>query len=145
MGLLRSSLLPEEGRRWAGGRAADGYRVGIDNVDMRFARAHAQDVVAASPVPYVRAARVHGSVFADGEGGRCDDGVVSTVDTGFFIDHAEPDEALRSVLDGGCGGGGAWPWPWPFGRVLPEGHEFLVLVVDRGRGRRPVASGVDSP
>ncbi len=40
-------------------------------------------------------------------------------DTEFWVDHSEPEEALKAVRGKGIA--------WPFGG-FPEGHEFLVIV-----------------
>ena len=62
-----------------------------------------------SPVQYVRNAQLHENT----------DGSVLCADTGFWVDHAEPDAALRVVKERGI--------EWPFGK-LPEGHEFLAIA-----------------
>lgn len=74
---------------------------------------HAAGIMAASPVSYVRNAALKGSLFGKG------DDAVCCADTGFWVDHAEPLEALAAVRERGV--------EWPFGE-LPDGCEFLVLV-----------------
>ena len=74
-----------------------------------------------SPIRYVRDAKVRGGLF-DSEDGA---GLVSCVDTGFWVDHAEPLEALARARGGG---------DWPLGE-LHDGHEFLLVVEARGRTR----------
>ena len=49
----------------------------------------------ASPVRYVKDAKLRGSVFDPGD----TSGLVSCVDTGFFVDHNEPLEALAWVRE----------------------------------------------
>ena len=83
---------------------------------------HAAHVMKASPIGYVREAELRGSIF----GNDCNDGTVSSTFTDFFVDHAEPFEALaRTREESG----------WLLGE-LPEGHEFfLVAEVIRRRGQ----------
>ncbi|CAG8413284.1 unnamed protein product [Penicillium salamii] len=56
-------------------------------------------------------------------------GLVSGVNTRFFVDHVEPLEALEEVKA---------KWHWPLGE-LEEGHEFLMILQARLRcsSRRP--------
>ena len=86
----------------------------IHDVDLDFIKLNAERTLATSPVTYVREARPHGTLHDNAI-----DGAVSTADTGFFVDHGEPDRALASVRAGGV--------DWPFGE-LPEGHEYLVIL-----------------
>ncbi|OAA68083.1 Acyl-CoA N-acyltransferase [Niveomyces insectorum RCEF 264] len=77
---------------------------------VRFTRDAAKAVLAASPVPYVRSAKIIGGAVAP-----------VTADTKFFVDHAEPRAALaRFQAQRGH--------PFPLGDHLPAGHEFLLLV-----------------
>ena len=46
-------------------------------------------------------------------------GAISSVDTNFFVDHAEPLKALNRVREGGL--------DWPLGELL-DGHEFLLMI-----------------
>jgi hypothetical protein len=74
-----------------------------------------------SPISYLRAARLHGSLFSPED----TDGDVSCADTSFLIHHTEPLEALavvRETLD------------WPLGE-LPDGHEYLLVLEVRRRAR----------
>ncbi|POS75360.1 hypothetical protein DHEL01_v206246 [Diaporthe helianthi] len=82
---------------------------------------HAVGLIAASPVSYVKDAKVCGSLFE----ARDTTGMVSGVDSNFYVDHTEPLEALAWFQ----GNGG-----WPLGDLC-DGHEFL-LVVDRPTRRR---------
>ncbi|KAK2018661.1 hypothetical protein LZ32DRAFT_634731 [Colletotrichum eremochloae] len=93
----------------------------FSDVSMDFAREHAANVLKASPITYIREAKLRGSLF------HCDDtsGMVSGVDSNYYVDHAEPFEALAWFKEGGN---------WPLGE-LPEGHEFLFLV-EKARRRR---------
>ena len=86
-----------------------------EDVDLDMTRTHGRAIIDSCPVGYVKAAKLHGSLF----GVEVDDGAVSCADTGFFVDHEEPLEALKTVREKGI--------KWPFGE-LPEGHEFLILV-----------------
>lgn len=57
---------------------------------------HAQEIMEASPIGYVKDAKLRGNVFSPGD----TSGLVSCVDTGFFVDHSEPLEALAWVREG---------------------------------------------
>lgn len=75
----------------------------------------------ASPVRYVRDAALRGTLFHPADA----TGAVSSVDTNFFVDHAEPLQALtwvRQSLD------------WPLGELL-DGYEFLLILPARRRDR----------
>lgn len=67
-----------------------------------------------SPVEYVQNARLVGSLFNKATF----DGSVSSADTGFFVDHAEPLQTLDGVRSTS---------QWPLGDLL-EGHEFIMLT-----------------
>ncbi|KAL9052742.1 MAG: hypothetical protein Q9162_005203 [Coniocarpon cinnabarinum] len=84
------------------------------NVNMELTQHHAAKVINASPINYVKGAKLHGSLFGNG-----DDGTVSSADTNFYVDPDEPLKALSSVRESGV--------EWPFGDRA-EGHEFLVIV-----------------
>ncbi|KAF4549670.1 Hypothetical protein D9617_20g027260 [Elsinoe fawcettii] len=84
------------------------------------AKEHARRIMSTSPVEYVRSAVPRGSLFEDD----ADEGVVSCADTNFYVDHAEPVEALDRIINEGR--------TWPYGTTLPEGHEFLVMSEGRG-------------
>lgn len=96
----------------------------INAVQLEFIREHAEGMMRTAPVDYVRNARLRGSLFGDDEV----EGITSSADTGFFVDHTEPLEALalaREYVD------------WPLGD-LHNGHEFLLIVEARLRpGFRP--------
>ena len=75
----------------------------------------------ASPISYVRGTKVCGSLFDPDD----TSGMVSGVDTNFFVDHTEPLEALaweREIMD------------WPLGELI-GGHEFLFILEVRRRAR----------
>ncbi|KAL1603762.1 hypothetical protein SLS60_005352 [Paraconiothyrium brasiliense] len=89
---------------------------GVEEVDLGMARVHAQGIIDASPVEYVRGAKLTGTLFGIGSGmesGTC------CADTSFWVDHTEPLTALQQVKGRGV--------QWPFGE-LPEGCEYIVLV-----------------
>lgn len=89
-------------------------------LDLELIRQHAQSVIDATPVPYLKGARLHGSCF-----GSVNEQTVSLVDTQFFVDHAEPLEALDDVKERGI---------WSLGELL-EGYEFFLLVKAKGTAR----------
>lgn len=75
----------------------------------------------ASPVRYVREAKLRGKLFDPKD----DSGLVSSVDTGFYVDHEEPLEALawlRESMD------------WPLGELF-DGYEFILILQARRRSR----------
>ena len=97
------------------------YTDSIDTVRLDFIQQHAQGILEVSPIRYVREAQLRGSLF-DAEDSS---GIVSSVDTNFWIDHTKPLEALgevRSFLK------------WPFGD-LRDGYEFLLVIQVRRRSR----------
>lgn len=93
----------------------------INTVRLDYIKEHAEEMMKASPIPYVKNARLCGSLFNPDDAS----GLVSSVDTGFWVDHSGPLEALawaRDVVD------------WPLGE-LHDGHEFLLLLEVRRRTR----------
>jgi hypothetical protein len=87
----------------------------------------------ASPISYVKDSKLRGSVFTPSD----TTGLVSSVDSGFFVYDAELLEALAWVRE---------DIEWPLGKLL-NGHEFLFIFKDRRRSRsrstsRP-KSGID--
>jgi regulation of enolase protein 1 (concanavalin A-like superfamily) len=83
-------------------------------VNLGFIRDHAQAIMRESPISYVKNAKLCGSVFELED----TSGIVSCVDTNFFVDHMEPLEALARVREN---------MDWPLG-ILLEGHEFLLIL-----------------
>jgi hypothetical protein len=75
----------------------------------------------ASPIGYVKDAKLRGNLFTPED----TSGFVSCVDTGFFVDHTEPLEALAWVREES---------DWPLGD-LSDGHEFLLILEARRRAR----------
>ena len=91
-----------------------------------FIRDHANAIMKASPVEYVRDAQLRGGLFDPKE----TNGAVSSVYTEFFVDHAEPLQALESVRK--C-------MEWPLGDLL-EGYEFLCILNRPKESTPPSAS-----
>ena len=58
---------------------------GIEKVCLEFIRENAEEVIRASPILYVREAKLHESIFKLGDLS----GLVCGVNTQFFIDHRE--------------------------------------------------------
>ena len=87
-----------------------------------FIAAKADSIMRASPIPYISGAKLCGVLFEPEDS----TGLVSGVNTGFFVDHEEPLEALAIVRD---------IWEWPLGD-LPDGHEFLLIVPGKQRRSR---------
>jgi len=82
---------------------------------------YAEEIMKASPISYVKDAKLRGSVFNPGD----TSGLVSSVDSGFFVDHNEPLEALAWVRE---------EMDWPLGELF-DGHEFLLILEARRRSR----------
>jgi len=101
----------------------------LPHVPLKFARDHAATIMAASPIAYVKNAKLRGSLFSSDE----PDSLISGVDSGFFVDHEEPLEALAWLQERGV---------WPLGD-LPDGHEFL-LIFESSRRRRPRSRSLSS-
>lgn len=79
-----------------------------------------------SPIPYIRDAKLCGSLFDPGDS----TGLVCGVDTGFFVDHEEPLDALERVKG---------IWEWPLGDLL-DGHEYLLVLPAKQRRSRSRSS-----
>lgn len=93
----------------------------INTVRLDFIKKHAEEIMKASPIRYVKDAKLSGSLFNPED----ISGLVSSVDTGFWVDHTEPLEALAWARDIG---------DWPLGE-LHDGHEFLLVLEVRRRTR----------
>ncbi|KDR74084.1 hypothetical protein GALMADRAFT_250837 [Galerina marginata CBS 339.88] len=89
--------------------------VEINSIDTSFIQENAEKVIRSSPIEYVKTAELRGSLFRDEDIGS---GIVSSVDTQFYVDHGEPLEALKEFKSKG---------PWRLGD-LQDGHEFLVMA-----------------
>jgi len=83
------------------------------DIDLTFIRDHAEGILASSSISYLKAAQLKGSVFQADR----DSGAVSSAFTSFYVDHAEPLEALEQYKTKG---------QWGLGDLL-DGHEFLVI------------------
>lgn len=103
---------------------------GPEDVDLTMTKVHGRAIMDSCPVGYVKAAKLHGSLWDED----IEDGTVSCADTGFFVDHEEPLDALRKVKEKGV--------MWSLGE-LPDGHEFLVLV--KAKAIDSVREGNKSP
>ncbi|RFU35397.1 hypothetical protein B7463_g938, partial [Scytalidium lignicola] len=103
--------------------AAKAFGSSINTIQLKFIGDHAKDVMGSSPIDYVRDAKCYGSVFDLGD----TSGLVSSVDTGFFVDHTEPLEALEWVQQES-------ELSWPLGELL-DGYEFLLILKARRRAR----------
>lgn len=76
-------------------------------------------LIESCPVEYIQTAKLKGTLERLFERKWGEEGMVSCADTGVWIDHVEPEEALRVLEGKGV--------EWPFG-VLGEGCEFLVVL-----------------
>ncbi|KAF2280959.1 uncharacterized protein EI97DRAFT_497676 [Westerdykella ornata] len=94
----------------------------IHTVSLDFIKQNAASIMKTSPVEYIRDAKLRGSLFDPSD----KTGLVSGIDTRFFVDHKEPLEALAWVKKNR---------EWPLGEML-EGDEFLLIV----EATRPQAS-----
>ncbi len=86
---------------------------GIDKTNLQFIHDYAARILEASPVDYLKQAKLRGSCFDPDSDS---DGTISCVDTQFFVDHTEPLQALEIAEEGG----------WPLGKLL-DGHEFILV------------------
>lgn len=78
----------------------------LSTTRLEFMKGHAEEIMKASPIRYVRDAKLRGNLFDPED----DSGLVSSVDTGFWIDHREPLEALARARE-------AIDWPLASGRT----------------------------
>ena len=83
-------------------------------MDVGIIRDHAEAIMKASPISYVKNAELCGSLFDPEDKSR----VVSSVYTNFFVDHTEPLKALAWIREG---------QDWPLGELLDE-YEFLLII-----------------
>ncbi|CAN8096746.1 unnamed protein product [Discula destructiva] len=94
--------------------AATSYGRGIERISLDFIQQNASTFLESSPIEYIRDARPCGSLFEENS-----NGMVAGVNSGFFVDHEEPLEALSIIQ--------ADELHWPLGD-LPDGSEFLLLI-----------------
>lgn len=106
--------------------ASKAFGSSINTVSLEFMKDNAESIMKASPVGYVRDANLRGKLFDPKD----TSGLVSSVDTGFFVDHEEPLEALAWVRES---------MEWPLGELL-DGHEFILILQARRRSRSKSSS-----
>ncbi|CZR67903.1 uncharacterized protein PAC_17802 [Phialocephala subalpina] len=112
--------------------AAKAFGDSISTVQLEIISKYARDIIEASPINYVKDAKLCGNVFATSD----ISGLVSSVNSEFFVDHTEPLEAFAWAQE---------EMEWPLGDLL-DGHEFLLILEARRRSRsrstsRPGSSG----
>jgi hypothetical protein len=88
--------------------------VAVDMINTNFILANTSNVLANTPIDYLKDVELAGSLFRDD----CTNGAISCVYTHFFVDHREPLAALDVFKA---------KRRWCLGE-LPEGHEFLILL-----------------
>ncbi|KAM0745279.1 hypothetical protein ACQRIT_000663 [Beauveria bassiana] len=93
--------------------AATAFSTTVEKVSLDFISKNAQGVMRESPIPYIRDAKLCGTIFDDNDS----TGLVSGVNTEFFVDHEKPMQALKIIRES---------LQWPLGE-LPDGHDFGVL------------------
>jgi hypothetical protein len=88
--------------------------IGSNTVRFDFIKKHAEEIMKASLIHFIKNTKLGGSLFNPEDTSR----LVSIVDTDFWVDHTEQLEALawaREIFD------------WPLGG-LHDGHEFLLVI-----------------
>jgi hypothetical protein len=106
--------------------ATRAFSHGIEHLNFDLAKKYGKGIMAASPVDYVKSARLNGSIFEKFYD-------VCYAFTDFWIDHKEPSDVLASAVKNGRG--------WPLGQ-LPDGCEYLALV-DGGERRRSASEEIE--
>ncbi|KAL9109901.1 MAG: hypothetical protein Q9227_005424 [Pyrenula ochraceoflavens] len=112
--------------------AARAFGDGIESIDPNFIRLNSSLILRASPIRYIKTARLHGSLFTTTTNGFNTTGtesrtdLVSSAHTDFFVDHTEPLQVLEDLQGQGR--------HWPLGELL-DGHEFLLIIQQAGRYR----------
>ncbi|KAF2802892.1 uncharacterized protein BDZ99DRAFT_482455 [Mytilinidion resinicola] len=101
--------------------ASKAFGSSMNTVSFEYMKVNAESIMQASPVRYVRNAKLRGKLFDPKDAS----GLVSSVDTGFYVDHEEPLEALAWVRES---------MEWPLGELL-DGHEFILILPARRRSR----------
>lgn len=96
------------------------FRFPIDMINLNLIRVNADDIIQASPISYVRDAKLRGFLF---NGFDASTVLVCGVDNNFFVDHKEPEETLNSIYT---------TKKWLFG-ILPEFHEYFLVLEGRAR------------
>ncbi|KAG1835597.1 hypothetical protein EV424DRAFT_1562772, partial [Suillus variegatus] len=87
-----------------------------------FSDEHAKGILESSPISYLKAAQLRGTLFQD----NCDNKAISSVFTEFYVNHTEPLAVLRQYKKRG---------QWCLGELL-NGHEFLAIF--------PITVGLES-
>ncbi|KAL8932094.1 MAG: hypothetical protein Q9211_006532 [Gyalolechia sp. 1 TL-2023] len=101
--------------------AAKAFGSSISTVRLDIIKQYASDIMKASPIRYVKDARLCGSLFHPDDSS----GLVSSANTSFWVDHTEPLEALAWAREAAH---------WPLGD-LHDGHEFLLVLEAKHRPR----------
>ncbi|KAM3532251.1 hypothetical protein NHJ13051_000237 [Beauveria bassiana] len=86
--------------------AAKAFSTTVEKVSLDFISKNAQGVMRESPIPYIRDAKLCGTIFDDNDS----TGLVSGVNTEFFVDHEKPMQALKIIRES---------LQWPLGE-LPD-------------------------
>lgn len=102
--------------------ACRAFKTKPEDLDFDFVKRRASGIMKASPVGYVRDARLNGSLFekagnAEEGYGSEGNGSVCCAFTDFWVDHGEPMAVLEEVKKSRR---------WPLGE-LPEGCEYLAI------------------
>lgn len=87
---------------------------GISTVPVDFIRDNAEAIMKVSPIGFVKDAEFRGSLFDLGG----TSGVISSIDTSFFVDLTEPLKIVAWVQEG---------LDWPLGELV-NGFEFLLMI-----------------
>ncbi|KAF2687255.1 hypothetical protein K458DRAFT_415517 [Lentithecium fluviatile CBS 122367] len=77
-----------------------GFGNGLENVDLGVVKKHAHELMATSPVDYVKNAILSGSLLGgdgDGEPEKRSDGSICCAITNFYVEHKEPIAVLEEV------------------------------------------------
>ena len=98
----------------------------ITQIDFELIRRHGREALACSTVRYLKGATLGGALFGES----CTDGAIALANTRFYVDHAEPQEALNNYVATGR---------WRLGS-LRDGHEFVLLLRVPAEDRRVRAS-----
>jgi len=88
----------------------------VHQINTSFIASTAPKILASTPINYLKDIKPLGSLFDE----TATNGVISAVDTQFFVDHKEPLEVLQAFKDKQGGG-------WCLGELL-EGYEFLIVI-----------------
>lgn len=90
------------------------FRFPIDMINVNLIRVNADDIIQASPISYVRDAKLRGFLF---------NGFDASTVLVCGVDHKEPEETLNSIYT---------TRKWLFG-ILPEFHEYFLVLEGRAR------------